>query len=205
MTPPRLTRGARLVLATHNRGKLAEIAPLLAPYGIAVESAGALGLASPEETAPDFHGNARIKARAASRASGLPALADDSGFCVAALGGAPGVHSARWAVAGDFAPAMQRVRREFGAAADRRAWFVCVLTLAFPDGLTASFQGRADGAFVWPPRGTLGFGYDPVFAPLGETRTYGEMPRDEKEQGSHRARAFAQFAAACLPSREDAP
>lgn len=195
----RLARGERLVLATHNPGKLAEFAALLAPFGVDLVSAGALGLAEPAETAADFAGNARLKAVAAC-ASGLPALADDSGFSVAALGGAPGVLSARWAGPGrDFAAAMARVGAELGDAADRRAWFTCALCLAWPDGETASFIGRVEGAVTWPPRGSGGFGYDPIFVPGGDWRTYGEMPAAEKNAGSHRARAMAQLSAACLP------
>ena len=198
--PRRLERGTRLVIATHNRGKLAEIAALLAPHGLEAVSAGALGLAEPEETAPDFAGNARIKALAATHGAGLPALADDSGFCVAALGGAPGVFSARWAGPGkDFAPAMARVNAKLGAGADRRAWFTAALCLAWPDGETATFLGRVEGSAIWPPRGTRGFGYDPIFLPDGATETFGEMAPDAKEAISHRARAFAQLRAACLP------
>ena len=165
----RLPRGAKLVIATHNLGKLREIAALLAPHGVSAVSAGELGLPEPEEDAPDFFGNARIKALAAATVSGLPALADDSGFCVAALGGAPGVLSARWAGPGkDFSHAMARVQRELGAAEDRRAWFVAALCLAWPDGHTESFIGRIDGTVIWPPRGTKGFGYDPIFVAAGE-------------------------------------
>ena len=195
----RLERGARLVLASHNAGKLAELSLLLRPHGIAAVSAGSLGLAEPDEDAPDFVGNARIKALAAVRASGLPALADDSGFCVAALNGAPGVHSARWAgPAKDFSQAMQRVNRAVADAADRRAWFVAALCLAWPDCHTETFVGRVDGRAVWPPRGTHGFGYDPMFVPAGAAITFGEMAAAEKGALSHRARAFAQLIRACL-------
>lgn len=195
----RLARGARLVVATHNPGKLVEMTALLAPYGIDTVSAGALGLPGPEETAPDFEGNARIKALAAAAGAGLPAFADDSGFCVAALDGAPGVVSARWAGPGrDFSVAMARVERELGDAADRRAWFISALCLAMPDGETASFTGRVDGTVSFPPRGTHGFGYDPIFVPDGANRTFGEMLPDEKEAISHRTRAFQAFAASCL-------
>jgi len=198
--PRRLQRGTRLVIATHNPGKLAEIAALLAPHGLEAVSAGALGLAEPEESAPDFAGNARIKALAAAHGSGLPALADDSGFCVATLGGAPGVYSARWAGPGkDFAPAMARVNAELGAGADRRAWFTAALCLAWPDGETATFLGRVEGTAVWPPRGARGFGYDPIFLPDGAAETFGEMAPEAKEAVSHRARAFIQLRAACLP------
>lgn len=196
-----LERGTRLVLASHNPGKLAEIAALVRPHGIAVVSAAELGLPEPAETAADFAGNARIKALAAARGSGLPALADDSGFCLAALGGAPGVHSARWAEGQsgrDFAAAMARVHAESGDNPDRRAWFVCALCLAWPDGETATFVGRVDGHAVWPPRGEYGFGYDPMFVPLGAERTFGEMSPDEKHAVSHRARAFNQLLTACF-------
>ena len=195
----KLQPGAKLVLASHNPGKLTELAELLKPHDVAVVSAGTLGLPEPEETAPDFVGNARIKALAAVRASGLPALADDSGFCVAALGGAPGIYSARWAApAKDFAAAMARVNREMTGAADRRAWFVAALCVAWPDDHTETFVGRIDGVATWPPRGDKGFGYDPMFIPNGSTATFGEMDAAEKHAVSHRARAFAQFLAACL-------
>lgn len=198
--PRRLEPGARLVIATHNPGKLREIGELLAPYGLDAVSAGALGLPEPEEDAPDFAGNARIKALAAAASAGLPALADDSGFCVAALGGAPGVLSARWAGPGkDFRSAMERVHREMAGASDRRAWFVSALCLAWPDGHADTFQGRVDGETAWPPRGTGGFGYEPVFAPLGSALTYAEMEPGRKHATSHRARAMAQFFQACLP------
>lgn len=200
MIPRRLAPGDRLVLASHNPGKLREFSALLAPFGIEMISAGALGLAEPEETAPDFVGNARLKALAAAREAGLAALADDSGFCVAALGGAPGVLSARWAGPGkDFAPAMARVNAELATSTDRRAWFTAALCLAWPDGETATFLGRVEGSAIWPPRGTRGFGYDPIFLPDGATETFGEMAPDAKEAISHRARAFAQLRAACLP------
>ncbi len=196
----RLERGSRLVLASHNSGKLREIAALLAPYGIGLVSAGELGLAEPEETEADFAGNARLKARAAAQGADLPALADDSGFCVAALGGAPGVLSARWAgPERDFADAMRKVQAAREGVADDRAWFVCVLSLAWPDGGTASFLGRVEGRAVWPPRGTFGFGYDPMFIPNGGSETFGEMNPELKHAGSHRAQAMAQLAAACLP------
>lgn len=190
----RLAAGTQLVVATHNPGKLREIVDLLLPCGLTAVSAGELGLPEPEETAPDFTGNARIKALAAATASGLPALADDSGFCVAALGGAPGVVSARWAGPGkDFSAAMQRVRREMGDAPDRRAWFVAALCLAWPDGETATYIGRVDGEAVWPPRGERGFGYDPMFQPNGSALTFGEIDPVKKHAVSHRARAFAQL------------
>ena len=195
----RLSRGGRLVLASHNPGKLRELEKMLAGRGIEVVSAGALGLPEPVEDASEFAGNARIKALAATRASGLPALADDSGFCVAALGGAPGVLSARWAGPGkDFSVAMERVHREAGDAPDRTAWFVSALCLGWPDDHCETFEGRVDGKFAWPPRGTRGFGYDPIFVPAGGALTYGEMDQAEKHATSHRARAFAKLLAACF-------
>lgn len=194
-----LRPGDRLVLATHNPGKVRELAALLTPHGVDVVSAGALGLPEPEEDAPDFAGNARLKALAAAAGSGLPALADDSGFAVAALGGAPGVLSARWAGPGkDFVPAMARVARELGDSADRRAWFMCALCLAWPDGTTATYLGRVDGAIAWPPRGDRGFGYDPMFVPRGGQQTYGEMDPALKHATSHRARAMAQVLLGCF-------
>jgi XTP/dITP diphosphohydrolase len=197
--PRKLERGAQLVLASHNPGKLIELADLLQPHGVSVISAGALGLPEPVEDAPDFFGNARIKALASAQTSGLPALADDSGFCVAALRGAPGVHSARWAGdAKDFAAAMARVNREMAAAEDRRAWFVAALCLAWPDGHTETFVGRVDGTATWPPRGDKGFGYDPMFVPADAAVTFGEMDAADKHAVSHRARAFAQMLAACF-------
>jgi XTP/dITP diphosphohydrolase len=196
----RLAAGARLVIATHNGGKLREIADLLAPHGVGAVSAGALGLPEPDETAADFVGNARLKAHAAAAATGLPALADDSGLCAAGLGGAPGVVSARWAgPEKDFSAAMARMQRELGTNPDRRAAFVCALALAWPDGACATFYGRVEGTLTWPPRGSHGFGYDPMFVPLGRTETFGEMAPAAKHALSHRARAFAQFVAACLP------
>ena len=193
----RLARGDRLVLASHNPGKLREIEALLVPFGVAVESAGSLGLSEPDETAPDFAGNARLKAVAAAQATGLPALADDSGFCVAALGGAPGVLSARWAgPAKDFAAAMQRVHDQAGRPS--HAWFICALCLAWPGGETAPFLGRVDGQTCWPPRGDKGFGYDPMFVPIGALASFGEMDPAAKHASSHRARAFAALVAACL-------
>lgn len=195
----RLDRGSRLVLASHNRGKLREIEELLLPLGVDVVSAADLGLPEPEETARDFAGNARIKALAAATAAGLPALSDDSGFCVAALDGAPGIYSARWAGPGkDFAPAMTRVWRELDGSPDRRAWFIAALCLAWPDGHSETFEGRVDGVLVWPPRGDRGHGYDPMFVPAGGALTYGEMPPADKHATSHRARAFAPMLAACF-------
>ena len=195
----RLAPGSRLVLASHNQGKLKEIVGLLARHQVDVVSAGALGLPEPDETEPDFAGNARLKAVAAATASGLPSLADDSGFCVAALDGAPGVVSARWAGPNkDFGAAMRRVHDELGTATDQRAWFISVLALAWPDGHVELFEGRIDGRVVWPPRGLRGFGYDPMFAPGNATETYGEMDASAKQATSHRARAFAKLLDACF-------
>lgn len=206
----KLRRGQRLVIATHNPGKLREIEDLLDRFGFDLVSAAELDLDEPEETGADFAANACLKARAAARGAGEFALADDSGLTVAALGGAPGIHSARWAgPERDFRVAMERVNAELaarGAAAphDRRAAFVAVLCLSAPDGEAASFEGRVDGTIVWPPRGERGFGYDPIFLPDGHARTFGEMSAEEKhayEPGrpglSHRARAFAKFVEAC--------
>lgn len=196
----------RLVVATHNRGKLEEIGALLAPYGIGVSSNADHGLPEPEETEATFAGNARLKARAAARATGLPALADDSGLEVAALGGAPAVRTADWAETGtpegrDFGMAMERVWRELvarGAAEPWRARFVCALAIAWPDGEEAVFEGEVPGRIVWPGRGTRGHGYDPVFQPEGHAETFGEMDRWEKNRMSHRGRAFAALVAGCL-------
>ena len=195
----------RVVIATHNAGKLREMRELLAPYGVEAVSAGDLNLPEPEETGSTFVANARLKAVAAAQGSGLPALADDSGLEVEALGGAPGIYSARWAgPSKDFAFAMGRVAEELRArdawstAPGPRANFTAVLCLAWPDGETAEFEGKVYGHLVWPPRGTKGFGYDPMFVADGETLTFGEMEPDAKHQISHRARAFALFARACL-------
>ncbi|HEY0183622.1 MAG TPA: non-canonical purine NTP pyrophosphatase [Rhodopila sp.] len=195
----KLAAGQKLVLASHNKGKLREIEALVRPLGIEVVSAGALGLPEPEEDAPDFAGNARIKALAAATATGLPALSDDSGFCVAALNGAPGVHSARWAGPDkDFTTAMATAHERIGDDPDTRAWFIAALCLAWPDGHTETFLGRIDGAVVWPPRGDKGFGYDPMFVPAGARQTFGEMDPDAKHAVSHRARAFAQMLTSCF-------
>ena len=196
----RLLRGTRLIIATHNPGKLREMNDLLRPHALDCVSAGDLGLPEPAEDAPDFAGNARIKALTAAT-TGSPALADDSGFCVAALGGAPGVLSARWAgPSKDFSAAIARVHHEMGDTADRRAWFVCALCLAWPDGETATFIGRVDGIVIAAPRGRLGFGYDPIFIPADGVQTYGEMDPARKHATSHRARAMAQLLANCLPT-----
>jgi XTP/dITP diphosphohydrolase len=201
VTRRRLT-GGKLVLATHNAGKLREVAALLAPWGFEVVSAGALGLPEPAETEDSFLGNARIKALAAARASGLPALADDSGFSVAALDGAPGVRTADWAetpTGRDYAMAMSKVEKLARHASDRRAWFSCALVVAWPDGHTEGFLGEAHGAWVWPPRGANGFGYDPMFVPVDGNETFGEMAPAAKHAISHRAAAFALLSAHCLP------
>lgn len=188
----------RWVIASHNQGKVKEIAALVDPLGIEVISAAALGLPEPEETESTFEGNALLKARAAALASGLTALADDSGLEVVALGGAPGVYSARWAgEARDFDAAMQRVWRQLGegAASDRAARFVCALALVEPKGSERVLVGEALGEIVWPPRGDRGFGYDPIFQPLGYTRTFAEMTPEEKLPLTHRAKAFAKLLA----------
>src|SRR6266851_1336806 len=189
----RLDRGERLVIASHNRGKLDEIAALLRPFGVETIGAGVLGLPEPEETGASFEENAALKARLAAQASGLPALADDSGLVVPALAGAPGIYSARWAgPSRDFRVAMARVQREL-ADKDRHAQFVAVLALAWPDGEVALFRGEARGQLTWPPRGERGFGYDPIFVPDGYRMTFGEMGPAYKHQISHRARAFAKL------------
>jgi XTP/dITP diphosphohydrolase len=191
--------GGTLVIATHNRGKLAEMENLLRPYGAKVVSAGALGLPEPEETGTTFEANAELKALAATKASGFPALADDSGLVVLALDGAPGIYSARWAgETKDFGPAMARVERELSGKTDRRAYFVAVLALAWPDGHIEAFRGEVHGSVVFPPRGTRGFGYDPIFLPEGKSETFGELASDERMAVSHRTVAFRQLVAACF-------
>lgn len=200
-----------VVIATHNPGKLREMRELLAPYGIATQSAGELGLPDPEETGTTFAENARIKAVAAARASGKPAFADDSGLVIDALDGEPGIHSARWAGPDkDFRAAMNRIQTlliERGATTpeQRHAHFIAALCLAWPDGHVEDFEGRVDGVAVWPPRGDKGFGYDPLFRPNGFDITFGQMSPEEKHglppqgQGlSHRARAFMKLAETCL-------
>lgn len=202
----------RLVLASHNAGKLAEIRTLVEPFGMDVVSAGELGLPEPEETGTTFEANAELKARAAAEAAGLPALADDSGLCVDALGGDPGIYSARWAGPDkDFAMAMRNIEEKLQQAGAttpqaRRAQFVAALCLAWPDGHVETFRGEVAGTMVWPPRGAQGFGYDPAFLPDGFDETFGEMSAEEKHGWkpgqdtalSHRARAFQVFAQACL-------
>ena len=181
----------KLVLATHNPGKVVELAALLGPHGLEVVSAGSLGLPEPEETGETFVANAELKALAAATASGLPAIADDSGLCVDALGGAPGIYSARWAgEKKDFSVAMARVNGALDRDGSRSAHFICALSVAWPDGHVETVEGRVDGRLVWPPRGDNGFGYDPMFIMDGKSRTFGEISRDEKEADNHRARAF---------------
>lgn len=195
----RLIAGTRLVVATHNKGKLAEMADLLRPYGLDCVSAGALGVVEPDETGTTFEANAALKARHTAAATGLPSLADDSGLCVDALDGDPGVYTANWAgPKRDFARAMRMVEAALDGAADRRAQFVSVLALALPDGTLEIFRGEAHGTLVWPPRGKNGFGYDPVFVPDGHAVTFGEMDPAAKHAISHRAVAFAKFRDACL-------
>lgn len=191
----------RVVVASHNAGKVAEVSALLEPRGIAVISAGALGLPEPAETEESFLGNARIKALAAARTTGEVAIADDSGFSVAALDGAPGVRTADWAETPggrDYPMAMAKVEQLARHSSDRRAWFSCALVLAWPDGHTEGFLGEAHGRWAWPPRGERGFGFDPMFVPDGGTLTFAEMEPAAKHAISHRAAAFRQLAAACL-------
>jgi XTP/dITP diphosphohydrolase len=196
--PRHISPGERVVIASHNPGKIEEIEELLASYGVAVISAGALGLPEPEETGATFEENAALKVRAAMQGSGLLALADDSGLVVPELAGAPGIYSARWAgPSKDFRVAMERVQREL-ADKDRRAHFVAVLALAWPDGEMALFRGEVQGQLTWPPRGERGFGYDPIFVPDGYRMTFGEMDRAYKHQITHRARAFAKLVEACF-------
>jgi XTP/dITP diphosphohydrolase len=190
---PQPFAGHRLVIASHNPGKIEEIAALLAPFAVETIAAGALGIPEPEETGDSFEANAALKARAAAEASGLPALADDSGLVVPALDGAPGIYSARWAgPAKDFRVAMARVHRELGDK-DRSARFVAVLAFAFPGDREELFRGEVEGSLTWPPRGDRGFGYDPIFIPQGATLTFGEIDPVEKHRISHRARAFAKL------------
>ena len=190
-----------LVLATHNQGKLREIKELLADRQIEVLSAAALGLDEPEETETSFTGNARLKARAAAQATSLPALADDSGLVVEALNGDPGIYSARWAgPEKDFAMAMQLVEQKLAESGsdDRRAHFICSLSLVWPDGFDVTVEGRVDGTLVWPPRGSNGFGYDPMFIADGYDQTFGEMDQGLKNAIGHRADAFDQLLRACF-------
>ncbi|MBY0282721.1 MAG: RdgB/HAM1 family non-canonical purine NTP pyrophosphatase [Sphingomonas sp.] len=193
----KLTPG-KLVIATHNAGKVREITALLSTYGMQTISAAELDLPEPEETGTTFVANAELKARYAADLSGLPALADDSGLCVEALGGDPGVYTANWAETADgtrdWTLAMTKVQTKLealGPDVSRAATFVSTLALGWPDGHLEWFEGRIDGTLIWPPRGAAGFGYDPMFVPLGETRTFAEMPFEEKQANNHRARAFA--------------
>ena len=210
----------RIVIASHNQGKVREIAELLGPYGVEPVSAAELGLPEPDEIGATFIDNADLKARAAADLTGLPALADDSGLCVEALGDRPGIFSARWALAGDprvppeggpgevegerdFGLAMRRIQESLEAAgpdASRNAHFVCALALCWPDGHSEWFEGRVDGTLVWPPRGDRGFGYDPMFVPAGRDLTFGEMDPAEKHVISHRADAFRKLVDALLPT-----
>jgi len=190
--------GDRLLIASHNRGKVEEISSLLAPFSIQAVAAVSLGIPEPDETGDSFEANAMLKATAAAETSGMPALSDDSGLVVPALGGAPGIYSARWAgPAKDFHVAMERVQQELGGK-DRSAMFVAVLALAWPAGGIQLFRGEVAGTLTWPPRGDRGFGYDPIFVPLGGTETFGEMNPAEKHKISHRARAFAKLVDSCL-------
>jgi XTP/dITP diphosphohydrolase len=193
-----LKRGDRLLIASHNEGKVRELAELFAPYGIGCVSAASLDLPEPEESGATFAENAKLKAEAAATAAGMLALSDDSGLEVAALDGAPGIHSARWGGPDrDFSLAMARVHRELEASGvtDARANFICALALAAPDGAAQAFEGKVFGTLVWPPRGTKGFGYDPIFVPDGYNATFGEMEREFKNRLSHRTRAFEQLMA----------
>lgn len=205
MSAPRQFTGDTLVIATHNKGKVPEIAALLKDYVAKFPSAGELGLAEPEETESTYIGNAALKARAAAMASGLPALADDSGVSVAGLDGAPGIYSARWAgPSKDFTLAIERVQRELEAVTDRkgdRAAFICALALAWPDGHVEAVEGRLDGTLTFPPRGGRGFGYDPIFIPDGYSITCGEMDPAEKQAISHRADAFQKLKILCFGAK----
>jgi XTP/dITP diphosphohydrolase len=199
--PARKFTGSELVLATHNGGKVREIQDLLAPFGLQVTAAGALGLPEPAETGTTFAANAKLKALASATGAALPALADDSGLVVDALGGDPGIYSARWAgPTKDFSLAMQKVEDALRATAatDRSAHFFAALALAWPDGHVEVFEGRVDGTLVWPPRGTRGFGYDPMFVPHGHTQTFGELDPTYKHSISHRADAFRKLVASCF-------
>lgn len=190
----------RLIIASHNSGKVREIGELLDPWSVEVVSAAELNLPEPEETGLTFAANAELKAHAAALAAKLPALADDSGLSVNALDGSPGIYSARWGgPEKDFDVAMARVNAEMGDAADRRAQFVCALALTWPDGHSEIFEGTVDGTLVWPPRGDRGFGYDPMFLGEGDTGTYGEIEPMEKHAKSHRAVAFRKLIDACFP------
>jgi XTP/dITP diphosphohydrolase len=190
---------ARLVIASHNQGKVTEIADLLKPFPVQVVSVGELGLPVPEETGTSFAENATLKALAAATATGLPALADDSGLCAHAIGGEPGIRTADWAgPERDFSMAMRRLEAALQGKPDRSAHFVSALALAWPDGHVEVFEGEVQGHLVWPPRGDKGFGYDPMFVPAGETRTYGEVDQAWKHRTSHRGKAFEMLVAQCF-------
>lgn len=196
---PRHFDEKKLVIASHNPGKVREIADLLRPFGVEVVSASELDLPEPEETEDTFIGNALLKAHAAAKASGLPALSDDSGLAVTALDGAPGIYSARWAGPDkDFMVAMEKVEELMRGAEDRSAKFVCALALAWPDGHAEVFEGTVAGDITWPPTGGMGFGYDPIFTAEGENITFAEMEPERKHAMSHRADAFKQLVAACF-------
>ena len=191
--------GGKLVVASHNAGKVREIRELLAPFAVYVVSAGELKLAEPDETGDTFIANAELKAQAAASAANLPALADDSGLSIDALGGAPGIYSARWAgLSKDFSEAMRRVEREMADKANRRARFICALSLAWPDGHCETFEGSIAGELRFPPSGAKGFGYDPIFVANGHSITFAEMEPQAKHAISHRANAFRQLVAACF-------
>ena len=195
----------KLVLATHNKGKVREISDLMRPLGVEVVSAGALGLSEPIEDGDSFAANAKIKALASAKASGLPALSDDSGLAVDTLNGAPGIYAANWAESPDldgrdFDMAMWRVNEELGNSLNRKARFICALCLAYPDGSTHVYEGKVEGDIIWPPRGDKGFGYDPVFQALGDNKTFAEISPEEKHAKSHRADAFKKFLAAQFPN-----
>lgn len=211
MTDRTLTSGLKIVVASHNEGKVREIRDLLRPYGLETVSAAELNLPEPDETETTFAGNARLKAVAAATASGLPALSDDSGLAVEALDGDPGIYAARWAELPkieaetygqrrDFDMAMWHVNDQLGDHSNRKAHFICALCLAWPEGETSVYEGTVDGEMIWPPRGEKGFGYDPMFQMTGDTRTFAEIDPQEKHAKSHRADAFAKFLADQFPN-----
>ena len=211
MTDKKLISGTKIVVASHNQGKVREIRDLLRPFGLETVSAAELNLPEPEETETTFSGNARLKAVAAAKASGLPALSDDSGLAVDGLGGDPGIYAARWAELPrieketygqrrDFDMAMWHVNERLGDKSDRSARFICALCLAWPNGETSVYEGTVEGEIIWPPRGTKGFGYDPVFQQLGSDKTFAEIDPAAKHAISHRADAFAKFLAAQFPN-----
>ena len=212
MTSQTLKSGMKIVVASHNQGKVREIRDLLRPYGLETVSAAELNLPEPEETETTFSGNAKLKALAAARAAGLPALSDDSGLAVDGLGGDPGIYAARWAELPrmeketygqrrDFDMAMWHVNDQLGESADRRARFICALCLAWPSGETSVYEGTVEGEMIWPPRGAKGFGYDAMFQQLGETKTFAEIDPAAKHAVSHRADAFAKFLADQFPAK----